>query len=154
MMSFASIHQIAEMAFILLQLDFSAWRSCFTSSWSDCVGFTTDSRIFKSRLGSSCQRSYLSCLSPWNIIHGSIWWRSTRPGSVFLSFYLSIFLSFYLSIFLSFYLSIFLLITNQFGSVRKMKLHKGRIISEDDVDSCLEPTRISLDWCPTEGQQI
>jgi len=44
-----------------------------------------------------------------------------------------------------FYLSIFLLITNQFGSVQKMKLHKGRVISEDDADGRLEPTRISLD---------
>jgi hypothetical protein len=46
---------------------------------------------------------------------------------------------------LSFYLSIFLLITNQFGSVQKMDLPKGRIISEDDADGRLEPTRISLD---------
>jgi hypothetical protein len=35
-----------------LQLDFVAWRNRFTSSWSDCVGFLTDSRIFKNRLGS------------------------------------------------------------------------------------------------------
>jgi hypothetical protein len=34
---------------------------------------------------------------------------------------------------------------NQFGSVQKMKLHKGKVISEDDADGRLEPTRISLD---------
>jgi hypothetical protein len=44
-----------------------------------------------------------------------------------------------------FYLSIFLLITNQFGWAQKMKLYKGRIISEDDADDRLELTRISLD---------
>jgi hypothetical protein len=60
-------------------------------------------------------------------------------------FNLSIFLSFYLSIFLSFNLSIFLLITNQFGSVQKMKLDKERVISKDDADGHLEPTWISLD---------
>jgi hypothetical protein len=42
-------------------------------------------------------------------------------------------------------LSIFLLITNQFGSAQKMKLHKGRVISEDNAGGRLEPTRISLD---------
>jgi hypothetical protein len=42
-------------------------------------------------------------------------------------------------------LSIFLLITNQFGPVQKMKLHKGRAISEDDANGRLEPTLISLD---------
>jgi hypothetical protein len=44
--------------------------------------------------------------------------------------------------------SIFRLITNQFVSVQKMKLHKGtkeRALSEDDADGRLEPTRISLD---------
>jgi hypothetical protein len=50
-----------------------------------------------------------------------------------------------LSIFLSFYLFIFLLITNQFGSVQKMKLYKGRVISEDDFDSRRELAQISLD---------
>jgi hypothetical protein len=47
-----------------------------------------------------------------------------------------------------FYLSIFLLITNQFGSVQKMKLRKGRenwMISEKDADGRLELRRISLD---------
>jgi hypothetical protein len=44
-----------------------------------------------------------------------------------------------------FYLSIFLLMANPFGSVQKTKLHKGRVISEDDADNHLEPTRISLD---------
>jgi hypothetical protein len=39
----------------------------------------------------------------------------------------------------SFYLSIVLLITNQFVSVQKMKLPKGRVISEDDVDGRLSP---------------
>jgi hypothetical protein len=39
-----------------------------------------------------------------------------------------------------FYLSIFLLITNQFDSVQEMKFHKGRVISEDHVDSPLEPS--------------
>jgi hypothetical protein len=38
-----------------------------------------------------------------------------------------------------FYLSIFLLITNQFGSVQKMKLHNGRVIFEDEADGHLEP---------------
>jgi hypothetical protein len=28
----------------------------------------TDSRIFRNKLGSSCQRSYWSCLNPWGII--------------------------------------------------------------------------------------
>jgi hypothetical protein len=44
-----------------------------------------------------------------------------------------------------FYLSIFLLIMNQFGSFQKMKLHKRGIVSEDDADSLLESTQISLD---------
>jgi hypothetical protein len=44
-----------------------------------------------------------------------------------------------------FYLSIFLLITNQFGSVPKMKLDKRRVISEDGADGRLEPIRIFLD---------
>jgi hypothetical protein len=44
-----------------------------------------------------------------------------------------------------FSLFIYLLITNQFGSVQKTKLHKGRIISEDDADGRLELTRISPD---------
>jgi hypothetical protein len=47
-----------------------------------------------------------------------------------------------------FYLSIFLLITNQFGSVQKMKLHKGRencAISDNDADGRLERRLISLD---------
>jgi hypothetical protein len=44
-----------------------------------------------------------------------------------------------------FYLSIFLLITNQLGSVQKTKLHKGRVIFEDDAERRLELTRISLD---------
>jgi hypothetical protein len=47
-----------------------------------------------------------------------------------------------------FSISIFLLITNQFGSVQKMKLHTGEkilVISEDDADSRLEPTWISVD---------
>jgi hypothetical protein len=35
-----------------------------------------------------------------------------------------------------------------------MKLHKGKVISEDDADGRLEHTRISLDWNPTKGQQI
>jgi hypothetical protein len=55
---------------------------------------------------------------------------------------------FYLSIFLSFYLSIFRLITNQFGSVQKMKLHKGRkncVISEDDAGRRLEAAWMSFD---------
>jgi hypothetical protein len=43
------------------------------------------------------------------------------------------------------YLFIILLIMNQFGSVQKMKLHKGRVIFEDDAHGCLEPTRISFD---------
>jgi hypothetical protein len=43
-----------------------------------------------------------------------------------------------------FYLCSFLLITDQFGSVQKMKLHKWRVISEDDADGRLEPRRISL----------
>jgi hypothetical protein len=59
---------------------------------------------------------------------------------------------FYLSIFLSFYLSIFLLITNEFGSVQKMELHKRRVISEEDADGRLEPRRISFDSCPPKGQ--
>jgi hypothetical protein len=42
-------------------------------------------------------------------------------------------------------LSLFLLIMNQFGSVQKMKFHKGRFISEDDTDGRLDRTRISLD---------
>jgi hypothetical protein len=41
--------------------------------------------------------------------------------------------------------SFFLPITNQFGSVQKMKLHKRRVISEDDADSCLEFAPVSLD---------
>jgi hypothetical protein len=72
-------------------------------------------------------------LSPWDIIHGSRQWRSRRPGS--------------------FVLSIFLLITNQFRSVQKMKLRKGRVISEDGAGGHLELTRISLDWCPTKRQK-
>jgi hypothetical protein len=43
-----------------------------------------------------------------------------------------------------FYLPICLLITNRFGSIEKMKLHKGRVISEDDADGRLERTRVSL----------
>jgi hypothetical protein len=42
-----------------------------------------------------------------------------------------------------FYPSIFLLITNQFSLIEKLKLHKGRVISADDVDSRLKPTGIS-----------
>jgi hypothetical protein len=44
-----------------------------------------------------------------------------------------------------FHLSLFLFITNQFGSVQKMKLHKGRVISDDNADGRLKPTGISLD---------
>jgi hypothetical protein len=44
-----------------------------------------------------------------------------------------------------FYLSIILLITNQFGSVQKMKLHNGGVICEDYVESRLEATWLSLD---------
>jgi hypothetical protein len=94
----------------LSQLYIAAWRDRFASSWSDSIGFLTNSRIFKTRLLRSCQRSYGSCLIPWDIIRGRISWCLTRPGSIFLSFYLSI----------------FLLIRNQFSSVQKMKLHKGR----------------------------
>jgi hypothetical protein len=46
-MPFAYIRQIAKITFILMQLYFAAWRNRFTSSWNDCVGFPTDSRIFK-----------------------------------------------------------------------------------------------------------
>jgi hypothetical protein len=52
---------------------------------------------------------------------------------------------FYLSIFRSFDLSIFRLIMNYFGAAQKMKLHKGRVISEDDTDNRLEPTQVSFD---------
>jgi hypothetical protein len=45
----------------------------------------------------------------------------------------------------SFYLSIVLLITEKLSPVQKMKLHKGRVISEDDADGHLELRRISLD---------
>jgi hypothetical protein len=47
---------------------------------------------------------------------------------------------------------IFLLITNQFGSVQKMMLHKGRDVSEDHANRRLEPTQISLDGCPTKAK--
>jgi hypothetical protein len=40
-----------------------------------------------------------------------------------------------------FYLSVFLLITNQVGSVQKMKLQKKRTIPEDNADGRLEPRR-------------
>jgi hypothetical protein len=73
-------------------------------------------------------------LAPCDIIRGSAWWRSTRP--------------------VSFFLSICFLVTNQFAPVEKMKPHKGRIISEDDADIRLVPMRISLDWCPTKGEQM
>jgi hypothetical protein len=42
------------------------------------------------------------------------------------------------------YLVVVPLITNQFGSVQKMKLPKGRIISEDYAGNRLELTRIHL----------
>jgi hypothetical protein len=35
-----------------------------------------------------------------------------------------------------------------------MKLHKWRVISEDDADGRLEPRRISLGWFAIKGQQI
>jgi hypothetical protein len=33
-----------------------------------------------------------------------------------------------------------------------LKLHKGRVISADDVDSRLKPTGISREWYPAKGQ--
>jgi hypothetical protein len=33
-----------------------------------------------------------------------------------------------------------------------MKLHNGRVISEDNADGRLEPTRISRDCCPTKAK--
>jgi hypothetical protein len=48
----------------------------------------------------------------------------------------------------------FLLIMAQFGSIQKMKSRKGRVISEEDAEYHLELARISLDCCPTKGQQI
>jgi hypothetical protein len=50
-----------------------------------------------------------------------------------------------------FYLLTVLVITNQFGSVQKMKLHTKRANSQDDADRRVEPTRISLDRCPAKG---
>jgi hypothetical protein len=85
--------------------------------------------------------------------------RDARRGLV-LFFYFSIFLFFYLSIFLSFYLSIFLSFCRSrinLAQSRKWSFTKGEnnwVISEDDADGHLEPTRISLDWCPTKAQQI
>jgi hypothetical protein len=52
-----------------------------------------------------------------------------------------------------FYLSVFFLIMNQFVSVSKMKLHKGRAISEDGADGRLEPTRISLFYVLPKGSK-
>jgi hypothetical protein len=56
------------------------------------------------------------------------------------------------SIFLSFYWSQI----NLAQSIRWMliKGEKNYVISEDDADDRLEQTCISLDWCPTKGQQI
>jgi hypothetical protein len=44
-----------------------------------------------------------------------------------------------------FCLSILRLMANQFETVQKMKLHKGRVISEDHADGRLKRTRVSLD---------
>jgi hypothetical protein len=43
-----------------------------------------------------------------------------------------------------FFLFVFLGITNQYGSVQKMKLHKGRVISKDDADRIWNPYGFQL----------
>jgi hypothetical protein len=45
---------------------------------------------------------------------------------------------------LAFYFSVFLLVTSQFGSIQKMNLHRGRIISKGNADGRREPARIRL----------
>jgi hypothetical protein len=121
-----------------LQLYFAAWRNRFTSSWSDCVGFPIDSRIFNNKLGSSYHYAKGVPEAAWVHETSFVGVRSDARKGLVLFF---IFLSFSWS-------RINLAQSRRWCSI---KGEKKCVISEDDADSRLEPTRISFDWCPIKG---
>jgi hypothetical protein len=71
MIPFASIRQSAKMIFIPPTTGSRRLTKSLHIVLKRLYWITIDSWIFKNRLVSSCQKSYWSCLSPWDSIRGN-----------------------------------------------------------------------------------
>jgi hypothetical protein len=70
MMPFASIRQITKMTIIPPMIVFRRFTKSLHFVVRRLCWIDHRLSILKNRLGSSCQRSHWSCLSPWDIIRG------------------------------------------------------------------------------------